>query len=309
MAALTTLFPVFFMLGLGFLSRIKGWITPSQKEGANVIVFKILFPLLILSLMCSTQIKAEHLKLIVYVYAVLILTIPLGKIFAKKITPKYAHFTPYLLTCVEGGNVALPLYLSIVGTSSNTIIFDMGGMLVVFVTLPVLIAKEAATGASGKEILRSIFTNSFVICVILGLVLNVSGIYSALMASSCGDLIANTLAMATKPIVSMILFILGYDLHIDQKTLQPILKMVMIKFVYYALIIAGFFVLFPDMMTDRIFMMAPIIYFMCPTGFGLIPIIEPLYHNEDDASFTSAFISMYMIITLIVYTLVVVFLA
>jgi len=27
MDALTTLFPVFFMLALGFTSRIKGWIT------------------------------------------------------------------------------------------------------------------------------------------------------------------------------------------------------------------------------------------------------------------------------------------
>ena len=27
MTALTTLFPVFFMLALGFVSRIKGWVT------------------------------------------------------------------------------------------------------------------------------------------------------------------------------------------------------------------------------------------------------------------------------------------
>jgi len=33
--ALTTLFPVFFMLALGFTSRIKGWITQEQKVGAN----------------------------------------------------------------------------------------------------------------------------------------------------------------------------------------------------------------------------------------------------------------------------------
>ncbi|MGJ1021991.1 hypothetical protein [Thomasclavelia ramosa] len=56
-------------------------------------------------------------------------------------------------------------------------------------------------------------------------------------------------------------------------------------------------------------MMAPIIYFMCPTGFGLMPVIAPLYKDEDDASFTSAFVSIFMIITLIVYTLVVIFIA
>ena len=34
MAALTTLFPVFFMLALGFIARVKGWITLEQKNGA-----------------------------------------------------------------------------------------------------------------------------------------------------------------------------------------------------------------------------------------------------------------------------------
>ncbi|MFR7592316.1 MAG: hypothetical protein ACLUVC_12780 [Longibaculum sp.] len=62
-------------------------------------------------------------------------------------------------------------------------------------------------------------------------------------------------------------------------------------------------------MADKIFMMAPIIYFMCPTRFGLMPVIEPLYKEESDASFASAFVSIFMIVTLIVYTLVVVFIA
>ena len=107
----------------------------------------------------------------------------------------------------------------------------------------------------------------------------------------------------------MILFILGYDLNVDKKTLVPILKLMGIKIFYYAMVIAGFLILFPAQMADKTFMMAPIIYFMCPTGFGLMPVIAPLYKDEDDASFTSAFVSIFMIITLIVYTLVVIFIA
>lgn len=50
MAALQTLVPVFFMLGLGYLSRVKKWISPEQKAGANTIVFTVLFPIMIFSL-------------------------------------------------------------------------------------------------------------------------------------------------------------------------------------------------------------------------------------------------------------------
>ena len=46
---------------------------------------------------------------------------------------------------------------------------------------------------------------------------------------------------------------------------------------------------------------------MCPTGFALPMQISPLYKNEEDASYTSAFISLNMIIALIVYACVVLF--
>lgn len=309
MAALNTLCPVFFMLVLGYVSRIRGWITPEQKTGANAVIFKVLFPILIFSLMCTAEIHAEHIQIIAYVVVCYLIVIGLGIIIARKLTPEHAVIAPYLLSVVEGGNVALPLYLSIVGTSSNTVILDLGGTIVAFIIVPVLVAKQASTGASPKEIVTNIFTNTFVICVIAGLFLNLTGIYAILSASAAGGIISGVFAQATKPIVSMILFILGYDLKFEKKTLGPIVKLMGVKTIYYALVIAGFFLLFPALMADKTYMMAPVIYFMCPTGFGLIPMIEPLYKNEEDASFISAFISMYLIVTLLVYACVVIFIA
>ena len=154
MAALTTLFPVFFMLALGFIARVKGWITLEQKNGANAIIFKILFPILVLNLMCTATIETDHIKIIGYVFGVYLLALVAGKLLAPLAGKKYAHFSPYLLTVVEGGNVALPLYLSIVGKSSNTVIFDIAGTVIAFIVFPVLIAKEAATGSSMKEMIK-----------------------------------------------------------------------------------------------------------------------------------------------------------
>ena len=309
MTVLTTLFPVFFMLLLGLVSHIKGWVTVNQKNGANSIIFKILFPVLVFNLMANANIELSHISIILYVYIAYLVILVIGKFITQHITKKYQKFAPYLLTVVEGGNVALPLYLSIVGQSSTTVIFDLGGIMICFITIPILIAKEVSAGSSYKDIIKSIFTNTFVIAVILGLFMNFTGLYELLLASSFGDMISTTINQVTAPIIPMILFILGYDLNIDKKTLVPILKLMGIKIVYYAMVIAGFFILFPAQMADKTFMMAPIIYFMCPTGFGLMPIIEPLYQDEDDASFTSAFVSIFMIVTLFVYTMVVIFIA
>ena len=309
MTVLTTLFPVFFMLLLGLVSHIKGWVTVNQKNGANSIIFKILFPVLVFNLMANANIDLSHISIILYVYIAYLVILVIGKFITQHITKKYQKFAPYLLTVVEGGNVALPLYLSIVGQSSTTVIFDLGGIMICFITIPILIAKEVSAGSSYKDIIKSIFTNTFVIAVILGLFMNFTGLYELLLASSFGDMISTTINQVTAPIIPMILFILGYDLNIDSHNLKPVLRLIAVKFVYYAFVILGFFVLFPELMADKSFMMAPIIYFMCPTGFGLMPIIEPLYQDEDDASFTSAFVSIFMIVTLFVYTMVVIFIA
>lgn len=309
MTVLTTLFPVFFMLLLGLVSHIKGWVTVNQKNGANSIIFKILFPVLVFNLMANANIELSHISIILYVYIAYLVILVIGKFITQHITKKYQKFAPYLLTVVEGGNVALPLYLSIVGQSSTIVIFDLGGIMICFITIPILIAKEVSAGSSYKDIIKSIFTNTFVIAVILGLFMNFTGLYELLLASSFGDMISTTINQVTAPIIPMILFILGYDLNIDSHNLKPVLRLIAVKFVYYAFVILGFFVLFPELMADKSFMMAPIIYFMCPTGFGLMPIIEPLYQDEDDASFTSAFVSIFMIVTLFVYTMVVIFIA
>lgn len=46
---------------------------------------------------------------------------------------------------------------------------------------------------------------------------------------------------------------------------------------------------------------------MCPTGFPVPLQVQPLVKNSDDETFMSAFISLFMIIALIAYTLIVIF--
>ena len=54
------------------------------------------------------------------------------------------HISPYLLTTCEGGNVALPLYTSIVGVAyaSNTVIYDIAGTVIAFIIILYLLLKR-----------------------------------------------------------------------------------------------------------------------------------------------------------------------
>lgn len=309
MKAITILFPVFFMLLLGFIARRKNWITPEQKAGANAVIFNLLFPILVFDLMLTVSVERSSLYIVGYVLAAFLLSMMVGKLLTGFTGKRYSHFSWLLMATTEGGNVALPLYLSIVGTSSNTVIFDIAGSILCFVCLPVLVAKIASSDVSTKELLKNIFTNSFVLAVIFGLTLNLIGAYDILQQSAWYELYTGTIDRATSPIVGMILFILGYDIRIDKDTLGPIIRLGLVRVLFYASVIAGFFVLFPAMMKDKTYLMAVLIYFMSPTGFGMLPVISPVFKTDADASFVSAFMSVYMIITLVVYAAVVVFLA
>ena len=78
MKAIETIFPVFFMIFLGLLSRIKGWITPDQKEGANKIVFNVLFPVMIFNVLFTSHIGAQAVSIVFYVFIVFSLAIIIG---------------------------------------------------------------------------------------------------------------------------------------------------------------------------------------------------------------------------------------
>lgn len=309
MAALTTLFPVFFMIGLGAVARIKNWITPKQKDGANNIVFNILFPIMIFNVLFTAKIETSVIWIVIYVFIVFVLTMIIGKLISRFTGKELAHISPYLLTTCEGGNVALPLYTSIVGLSyaSNTVIFDIAGSFIAFVVIPILITKSTAGKTNNKDLLKNIFTNSFVIAVTLALVLNLTGFYNYLSQTPFIDVYSSTISQATGPIVGMILFIIGYNLKIKKETLGSLLKLLLVRIALYVCIIAGFFIFFPTMMADKIYMIAVLIYFMSPTGFAIPMLISPLNKSEEDADFQSAFISLFMVITLIVYTIIVIF--
>ncbi len=302
MAALTTLVPVFFMLGLGYLSRVKGWISPDQKAGANTIVFTVLFPILIFNLLGSAQLQLETAVVIVYVTLAFFLAMVVGKKLAGFTGKEQGHFSPYLLTTVEGGAVALPLYLSIVGQSSNTVIFDLAGSIIAFLVIPIMVAGASEEKKSGTQLAREVVSHPFVIAILLGLVFNFSGLYSWLIQSPFAPLYSGIMSTATGPILGMILFVLGYDFQVDFHTLKAMLRLMSVRVAFYLLVILGFFLLFPNYMADQTFLIAVLLYFMCPTGFAMPLLIEETFKGEEDRTYAATFISLYMLVTIVVYT-------
>lgn len=309
MNALNTLLPVFFMMGLGLISNQKQWITSQAKDAIKGMVFHLLFPILIFNILFTTSLPSGSIWIVLYMLLAFLICFGIGKLVTPWIGSKYPYAVPFLLTTCEGGNLALPLFMTIAAPQYQTypVLFDMAGTVVVFMVIPVLVEKVKHGQVSWKETLCKILKNPFILAVIFGLLMNVCGLHLVLEKSSWLSLYNNLIDMATKPIVSIILFTIGYEMNITKETLVPILKLFSIRIILYLLIIVGFFLLFPYRMKEKAFCLAVLLYFMCPTSFALPMQLGPICTKKEQ-EFMSTFISIFMFITMIVYTCLVLFL-
>ena len=311
MKAVEALFPVFFMLFLGLLARKRQWITFAQNEGAKKLVFTILFPLLVYKVLVTSELKSTFLIQIIYMDIIWLIVLFIGFKLTPFTSKKFAHISPYLLVTCEGGNVALPLYISIVGAAHavNIVTFDVAGILINFGVLPILVTKKVVGQVEWKELLKKIFTSSFMVSVIGGVFMNLTGLHKMIMSIGLESTFNSTMELVITPITGIILFTLGYELKFEKEMLSSLLRLAIVRLVLCSIIITLFYVVFPALVSEKVFEIAILLYFMCPTGFPVPLQVQALVTGEDDESYMSAFISLFLVVALIAYTLITIFVA
>ncbi|MCI5722640.1 MAG: AEC family transporter [Erysipelotrichaceae bacterium] len=305
MKAIETLFPVFFMMLLGYLARKRNWLSREQNEGAKKLIFTVLFPMMIFHVLATSELSSRFVILIVAMDIIWFIIYILGKKLAWFTGEKFAHISPYLLLTCEGGSVALPLYLTLMKQSDavNIVTFDVAGILINFILIPLLITRQKSDKVDVATLVKNIGSSSFLIAVLLGGLFQFTGLYRLLMNSQFGGIYTNTMDVVIQPITGIILFTLGYDLQFKKDMFQPLIRLTIVRIVFNLGIIAIFMLIFPGYMQEHAFMTAVLLYFMCPTGFPVPLQVQPLVKNEEDENFMSAFISVFMVIALITYAL------
>jgi len=299
MEVLCNVIPILVMIGLGKLCRAKKWFKEEECNGLNRFVFGILFPIMIFNLCFSAKFERSHFLVVVVIFIIYVLGIFLGILMDKLHKGEFSNLYKYMISTNEGGSVALPLYLSIVGMSSNTVLFDLAGTFIAFLIYPIMVQKSVSGESDIKGILKSLLSNSFVIAVILGLGCNALGLYQY-----TGELYSSIMSMITSPIGGSILFMLGFNMNFEKSIIGPVLKMMVVKTLFYGVACVSFFIIFKGLMSDWEFVMAVLLSFMSPLGFAVSGVISPEYKSDRDRMFVSTYTSLYIIVTLIVYVVI-----
>ena len=304
MQAISTIFPVFFILFLGIHARKKGWINHEQNNGLKTIALDILFPFLIYHIVATSVLDRNIVLEIVYLIAVWIFVYFLGKMVCRMLPESIREISPFLLLTCEGGAVALPLYLSIVGSSYilNLIPFDLAGILINFIFVPTVLQIRRKKELKLLPLVKKVISAPFVIAALLAVITNLTGLQRLLSQSSTfGSLYENTMNAIIAPVSGLILFSLGYSIRLKKGYLSSLFKLAVIRLIFCSGIIASFFLVFPEKMESPVFSLGVILYFYCPTGFPVPLQIREILDTDEKEEFVSAFISLFLLIALVVY--------
>lgn len=304
MQAISTIFPVFFILFLGIHARKKGWINHEQNNGLKTIALDILFPFLIYHIVATSVLDRNIVLEIVYLIAVWILVYFFGKMVCRILPESIREISPFLLLTCEGGAVALPLYLSIVGSSYilNLIPFDLAGILINFIFVPTVLQIRRKDELKLLPLVKKVISAPFVIAALLAVITNLTGLQRLLSQSSTfGSIYENTMNAIIAPVSGLILFSLGYSIRLKKGYLSSLFKLAVIRLIFCSGIIASFFLIFPEKMESPVFSLGVILYFYCPTGFPVPLQIREILDTDEKEEFVSAFISLFLLIALVVY--------
>ena len=304
MQAISTIFPVFFILFLGIHARKKGWINHEQNNGLKTIALDILFPFLIYHIVATSVLDRNIVLEIVYLIAVWILVYFFGKMVCRILPESIREISPFLLLTCEGGAVALPLYLSIVGSSYilNLIPFDLAGILINFIFVPTVLQIRRKEELKLLPLVKKVISAPFVIAALLAVITNLTGLQRLLsQSSSFGSIYENTMNAIIAPVSGLILFSLGYSIRLKKGYLSSLFKLAVIRLIFCSGIIASFFLIFPEKMESPVFSLGVILYFYCPTGFPVPLQIREILDTDEKEEFVSAFISLFLLIALVVY--------
>ena len=304
MQAISTIFPVFFILFLGIHARKKGWINHEQNNGLKTIALDILFPFLIYHIVATSVLDRNIVLEIVYLIAVWILVYFFGKMVCRILPESIREISPFLLLTCEGGAVALPLYLSIVGSSYilNLIPFDLAGIMINFIFVPTVLQIRRKEELKLLPLVKKVISAPFVIAALLAVITNLTGLQRLLSQSSAfGPIYENTMNAIIAPVSGLILFSLGYSIRLKKGYLSSLFKLAVIRLIFCSGIIASFFLVFPEKMESPIFSLGVILYFYCPTGFPVPLQIREILDTDEKEEFVSAFISLFLLIALVVY--------
>ncbi len=271
--------PVLFLLTMGYIIKLKEFISARTIEEMKQLVVNISLPAVLFLAFLDVNFKREYLLVILVVILVNILMLILGNRLAGVFKVEDPYF-PLLFTGFEVGMLGIPLFGAIYGMKNIKFmgVVDIGQELYVWFILLGIIFSLRSGEKNYKSLFRSFITSPIIIAIFLGIIINSSGLASLLSSNTVYVSLINSIDLIASLTIPLILLIIGYEINFNLNNLELPAKIIGLRLIILlplALILNRY--VFTDLLNlDKMYKIALTSMFILPP-----PFVIPLFIRDD----------------------------
>ncbi len=212
---LNRLLPIFFLLAIGFIAKHRKIFQEPFIEGLKTLIVKIALPAVLFDAFSKMTLQVSYILLFVLVFFYCCLLYFLGHLLHNLFPKIYGRdYTAGYFTGFEFGMIGVGLFGAIWGMDKLPIIMLIGfghELFIWFFYVP-LISMKKNQRFNLIDTLWQFLKTPTIIAIILGIVVNLSGIYPKIEGSAVGGSMLAVIEFL-KPLTSpLILIVIGYTM-------------------------------------------------------------------------------------------------
>lgn len=303
MNTLTIVLPILLMLGLGKFLSVKQIVSAEAITGMKTLISSVMLPAVIFNAILTTDFDQNALMLCLIVYVLYTIILLLSCKLNHK--DKYV-MSSFLLAGTEGGMLGYPLFMSLYGTDSLSVLMplDLGNILFAFTFFIVLIQIANNPRTDKKEVIVHSLNSPLVICTAAAIILNITGAGSCFLSTAIGDVYRSIISMVSAPITALVLISVGYDLNFVKELMPAVLKSCLKRMLIMAGCLTLMLTVFRGLIQTQQLLVACVLYFSLPPQFVTTVFVK----DVNERRFVATTLSVYALITITCFTLLTMFL-
>lgn len=298
--------PLIVGIVAGFFLKKKGVLNTESTDSIKTLINDYLMPLNLGFSMAIVELSFSVLMMPVIGFTMNILCFLMAFVM-KKLMREENHYFPYLQATFENGLLGINLFPVIFPSMNGALLASMDlGFCIFFFFLYLPHMKGSLKGGdSFLNKMKKVLSSRILQGILIGLLINVTGLSKLIMGSFAGGIVTASVELLTAVIVPMALFLVGYEISLDRKTMALVLKTSLARILTTGLVCAVMlFILNALGILDRDMSYAIIFVSSLPA-----PLMLSVFAGDDrESGYINAEVSTYIAVTIVTVAVLLMFL-
>lgn len=217
--------PLLTVILLGNICRIRNTVSAESIEGIKKLVLNVFLPAQVFMAFASMELTLGTLLVPACSCTLCFFAYFVGKLTEKRLG-RFGPVHRFLMSSSEPGMLGYALYGLLYGTDgiAPIVLVDSGLAIFFFGFFFTRLMKLGTEEGEQKNGWRAAAESPILRMILLGLIMNLTGLFDKLMATQAGGIVETTFSLLTAPVSCLMIFSVGYGMRIDKKIMEPVLK-------------------------------------------------------------------------------------